>query len=157
MTFTIQHIIESVALHLQATFNSAYPVYDAPTIDTEYPCFYVFLMNPGISDDIIPYGKRDIPLDVVFVQQRNVPNANMKIHKIAETLDEVLDMLPYTDGTEANGQTVYIPLHTYERSWSIEDEELHYKFTLRQRVTLPQSGVKMKTEETNVEVEEGND
>lgn len=147
MTFTIQNIISSVALHLQSLFS--YPVYDSPTIDTAFPCFFVFLMNPVVTDEIIPYGKRDIPLDVVFVQQRNVPNANQQIHAIAETLDEAMDMLPYTDGTNT------VPLHTYERSWSIEDQELHYQFTLRQRVTILQPGVKMNTmEEANVEVNE---
>lgn len=151
MTFTVQNIISSVAYCLQELYPGI-PVYDSPTIDTDFPCFYVFLMNPGISDDIIPYAKREIPLDIVYVQQRNVPNANQAIHAVAETLDEALDMLTYTDGSEEDP----VPLHTYNRSWSIEDQELHYKITLRQRVTLPRSDVLMQTlEEANVEVERG--
>lgn len=148
MTFTVQNIISSIALYIQTVFGTI-PVYDSPTVDAEYPCFYVFVINPTISDDIIPYGKRFISLDVIYVQQRNVADANDDIYRIGETLDETFDMIPYTDGED----TIY--LHTYERSWTVEDQELHYKLTLRQRVTLPRSGTRMKTmEEANVEVTE---
>ena len=39
-----------------------------------------------------------------------------------------LDSVPYTDGTAPA-----VTIHTYERQASIEDDELHYQFHIRQR------------------------
>lgn len=152
MNYTIQNILSSVAKYLRKTFQDEnekplYPVYTSPTANTAFPCFFVFPMNPTFSDVIDDRSIRDIPLDIVFVQQRNIPDANDQLYSIAETIEETIDLLPYTDGEDT------VPLHTYDRSWSIEDQELHYKITLRQRVSLPRSETLMQTmEDANVEV-----
>ena len=101
---------------------------------------------PSDTADEIGREKRNIWFDVVFVQERNIPGANEQINQIADTLDYLFDSINYTDGIDT------VPLHTHERSYSIEDQELHYKFRISQRVSYPTEQNLMQTEELNVEV-----
>lgn len=146
MTFTIENIINSIAgklIELYPNIN----VYDSPTFDTNYPCFYVFVTNPSIKDEIEGREYRNIGFDVVYVQQRNETSQNVPLYEVLECLDENLDMIPYSDGT------LDCVLHTYERTASVEDQELHYKFYIRQRVSKPIEHIYMKDlEDNDVEV-----
>ena len=135
MTFTISNIINSIADQLARTFPAPgggckYKIHGSPTFNAAPAGFYVFPVLPSISDEPSERVVRNIMLDVVFVQQRNLPDQNAQIYAVLEALDESFDLLTYTDGTET------CVLHTYERSASIEDQELHYKFRLRQRVYI---------------------
>lgn len=149
MIYSVEYIVQSIAAMLASVYPDV-PVYDANTMQgAEYPCFFVFLMPSNINDQIDGIDMREIAFDVVYVQERNAPNANARIYGIADTLDELFDTVQYTDGTDT------IPLHTHDRSYSIEDQELHYKLTLRQRVGKPRSEPLIMTMENNVYVEEG--
>lgn len=148
MNFTIPKIIDSIAGQL-ATLYPNTPVYDSPSYNTSYPCFYVFVMMPSISDEVDGVEKRDIGFDIVYVQERNSVAQNAELIEIMETLDEAFDMLTYDDGSFT------APLHTHDRSASIENQELHYKFSIRQRVSREATHTYMaEMEEQNVEVEE---
>ena len=145
MTYTIQNLVNSIAAQIAGAVPG-YPIYDSPNQQgTEFPCFFVFLM-PSDTADEIGREKRNIWFDVVFVQERNIPGANERINQIADTLDYLFDNINYTDGTDT------VPLHTHERSYSIEDQELHYKFRISQRVSYPTEQTSMQREDTNVEV-----
>ena len=147
MTYTIENLIQSIAAQLKTVYP-ALPVYDTFTLQgNEYPCFFVFLMPSNISDQIDGVDKREIFFDVVFVQERNAPNAYGTLYNIADSLDELLDVVNYT----ADGESV--PLHTHERNYSIDDQELHYKFRIIARVSRPVSPILMQTlEEDNVRI-----
>lgn len=152
MIFTLENVINSIADQLAAIFPDGgggclYPIRRSPADDTEYPCFFIFLMNPSIDDQLSEYQKRETGLDIVFVQQRNIPDQNAGILAVLESLDEGFDMLQYTDGETT------VPLHFIERNATIEDQELHYKVTIKQRVSLPKSPIYMQVmEEENVEI-----
>ena len=148
MIFTISNIINSIAGQL-ATLYPNVSVYDSPSYNTEYPCFYVFVTTPNIADEIDGVEMRDIGFDIVYVQERNSTAQNAELIEIMETLDEGFDVLTYDD------ETLTAPLHTHDRSASIEDQELHYKFSIRQRVSREKEHIYMaEMEEQNVEVEE---
>lgn len=149
MIFTIQNVIESIALQLARIFPD-YPIKQSPSLDTEYPCFFIFMMPGSISDEVDGYQARSLGFDIVFVQQRNVPNQNVELIRVLEALDTGFDLLTYTDGTfEAL-------LHVLTRDASIEDQELHYKITFRERVRFDRVEIPLRRlEELNVEVEEG--
>lgn len=120
------------------------PVYLGPNQQgTDYPCFFIFLMPSIIMDE--PGGRyfRDLGLDVVYVQERNAVGGNKEIQAVQEYLDEHLLQFDYSDGTGT------VPLHTYERQASTEDQELHYKFHIRQRVSLPTEPNPMQLLEEN--------
>lgn len=132
MIFTLGNLINSLAGVLSEKYPD-YPVYDSPNQQgTKYPCFFIFFMPSEISGQIDGRVLRDLGVDIVFVQQRNIVNGNKEIHEIADYLDQVLGMFPYWDGS---GEPV--PIHTYDRRWQNEDEELHYKFHIRERVSIP--------------------
>lgn len=149
MIYTIENLIQSIAAQLKTVYP-ALPVYDTFTLQgNEYPCFFVFLMPSNISDQIDGVDKREIFFDVVYVQQRNITNAYADLYSVADTLDELLDVVNYT----ADGETV--PLHTHERNYSIDDQELHYKIKIIARVSRPYTPNPMQTEETDVGIKEG--
>lgn len=147
MTFTIQNIIKSIALMLNGRWADI-PVYASPNQQgTECPCFFVFQRPSSMTDGIDDINTRTINVDVVYVQARNIPNAYEDIYEKADGFDELFDMITYTDGAETT------PLHTHDREYSIEDQELHYHFRLTNRVSIPKDEAQMQIlEETNVEV-----
>lgn len=150
MTYSLNHIVNSIAAMLKEHWPE-YTVYDARTQQgTKYPCFYIQLMPSQINDEIDGREMRNIGLDVIFLQQRNLPDASQKLLDVADGLDELLDYISYTDGDHAP-----VLLHTHDRNYSIEDQELHYKITLRNRVARDEIRIKInEVEEMNVEVEE---
>lgn len=150
MIFTIKNVLDSLAGILKAEYPN-YPVYTSPNQQgTEFPCFFLFLMPSTIEDHIDDRFFRDLGIDLVFVQERNIINSNEQIQEIQDFLDYTLETFPYSDGT---GETVLI--HTYERQASSEDQELHYQFHIRQRVSIPREIHTMQSlEETNVRVKE---
>ena len=139
MRFTLENVVNSLAGVLTAKYP--YPVYESPNQQgTKFPCFFIFFMPSKLEGRFL----RDLGIDIVFVQQRNLVNGNAEIHKIAQYMDESLETFPYTDGS---GESVHI--HTYEREWQTEDGELHYKFHIRQRVSIPRNDVMMQRMEEN--------
>lgn len=150
MTFTIENIIQSIAEQLKTAYPYC-PVYASPNQQgTEYPCFFVFVVpTSGISDQLSGRAKRDIEIDVVYVQERNSADANMELYGVAEMLDELLDMVSYKGGSET------VPLHTHDRTYDIEDMELHYHLRIVQRVALNRVEIPMQIlESENVEIKD---
>lgn len=148
MTYTINNLIQSVAGALRSAFPGV-DIHDSPTQQKSgYPCFYIFLRPSDIRDQLSARDMRNISLDVVYVQERNTPDANVELYSVAETLDEILDVVPYSDGSDEDP----VPLHTHERDYSIDDQELHYRLRISQRVSRPVEHIPMQTEETDVQV-----
>ena len=150
MTFTIDNVLDSLAGVLKAQYPD-YPVYASPNQQgTIYPCFFVFLMPSTVTAEVDGRFCRDLGIDVVFVQERNLVNGYDGIHAVQEYLDYALETFQYADGS---GETA--PIHTFERQASVEDDELHYQFHIRQRVSLPRTINKMKEMEENKGEETG--
>lgn len=154
MTFTIDNMIQSIAGQLIATFPDGkggckYLIHQSPTFNAAVPGFYIFPVLPSMSEEPSDRLIREIMFDVVYVQQRNLTDQNAQIYSVLDALDESFDMLQFTDGTDS------CPLHTYERNASIEDQELHYKFRLKQRmyVDIADKRYLQELEDVNVYIE----
>ena len=114
MIFSLHHVINSLAELLSEGYPE-YPVYDSPNQQgTSFPCFFIFYMPSTIEDQIGNRYLRDLGVDIVFVQQRNLANGNQKIHEIADFLDRNLEMFRYSDGS---GDSALIAV--WERRWNI--------------------------------------
>ena len=148
MTFTTAHLLNSIAGILKSRYPD-YPVYTSPSQQgIDVPCFFVALMPSTISDEVGEKYLRDVGIDVVFIQERNLPNGNSQIYQVQDFFDESFSSIPYSDGSEE-----IIPLHTFECRSSIEDQELHYQFHVRQRVRAPYTPSFMQVlEDNNVKI-----
>lgn len=148
MIFTLANIINSIAGQLKSLYPDI-PVYRSPSYRTDPPCFYIFLtQSADIEDEPSRRLVRTLPFDIVFVQQRNVADQNEYLYRMLDILDEHFDLLTYSDGEST------CLLHCNERSARVEDQELHYLFTIKQRVSLAEIADYMKTlEKINVEIE----
>mgnify|MGYP000140341520 CR=1 FL=1 len=133
MIFSLHHVIDSLAGMLTGAYPD-YPVYDSPNQQgTSFPCFFLFFMPSTIEEHVGNHYFRDLGVDLVFVQQRNLVIGYRKIHEIAEFLDRNLQ----------------------DRQWSIEDEELHYQFHIRTRILVEETeNMMQEMEENNVGIKE---
>ena len=150
MIFSLYHVINSLAEFLSKEYPE-YPVYDSPNQQgTSFPCFFIFYMPSTIEDHVGNRYFRDLGVDIVFVQQRNLANGNQRIHEIADFLDRNLEDFHSSDGS---GDSAL--LATWERRWSIEDEELHYQFHIKERMLIEENvNLMQDMEENNVGVKE---
>lgn len=167
MMFTLENVLNSLAAVLKEKYPQ-HPVYYNPNQQgTDFPCFFIFYMPSTVEGQMDNRFMRDLGIDIVFVQQRNIVNGNAEILAIAQYLDEALELFAYSDGSEenreadntepeqaneSNGKTVM--LRTVERQWQTEDGELHYQFHIKQRVCIPKDVIPMGEMEVNADVEE---
>lgn len=150
MNFTVENVLQSISSFLLSQFPD-YPVYasQAPVV-VKLPCFFLSLMPSSIDTEIDARFLREISVDIVFLQERNILNRTALIMAVVESLDYNLDFLTYADGA---GQTV--PLVCLDRNWQMEDGDLHYQITLKQRVARPATPILMQTMEANNVTEKG--
>ena len=150
MIFSLHHVIDSLAGMLTGAYPD-YPVYDSPNQQgTKFPCFFIFFMPSTTEEHAGNRYYRDLGVDIVFVQQRNLVNGNQKIQEIAEFLDLTLDTFWYADNSDL--RTL---LPTSERQWNVEDEELHYQFHIRTRILVEETeNLMQEMEENNVGIKE---
>ncbi len=156
MIFTLENVLNSLAAVLKEKYPQ-YPVYYSPNQQgTDFPCFFIFYMPSTIEGQLSERFIRDLGIDIVFVQQRNIVNGNAEVMAIAEYLDEVLELVPYLNQSLDDGKVKEAEekasafLRTFERQWKSEDEELHYQFHIRQRVAVPQEAIPMEEMEENI-------
>lgn len=133
MIFTLDKLQDSIA----GLLKSIYPdvkVYGNPNQQgTKTPCFFVFFMPSDMESEMDRRTRRVIGIDIIYPIRRNVPDAYKQMVEVADRLDEVMERIPYTDGTETT------ELWTSEREWKIDDGELHYQFKVNVIVSTPYS------------------
>lgn len=150
MNFTVENVLQSISSFLLSQFPD-YPVYasQAPAV-VKLPCFFLSLMPSSIEKEIDARFLREISVDIVLLQERNILNRTALIMAVVESLDYNLDFLTYAD---ESGQTV--PLVCLDRNWQMEDGDLHYQITLKQRVARPATPILMQAMEANNVTEKG--
>ena len=92
-------------------------------------------------------------IDLVYLLEYNLPNLQQLYQAAGEQLDLLMETFPYSDG-ETKGTAL---LRTYDREWNIDLDELHYRFELRERVSLPEKATKMRTMDYYEEVRDGSE
>ena len=145
MKYTIENIIDAIAGVLS---YFELPIYSSPQQQgVTTPCFFISLM-PSNSDKLIDNRyTNDLALDIVYLQQPNIVNAMDNVYPVIEYLDHNLDSFVYSDGTNEG------VLHTYERSYSMEDGDLHYRLHVKTRTLIETDPTKILIiEEINNEI-----
>lgn len=154
MNFTVNTIVQSLADYLLPLFpgvtfiqnptqqNSGQNGVNVPCMFLQQRYSYITLQTGG-------YYYRRIGLDLTYLVDYNLTNLQELYQTAAEMLDLNMETFPYNDGTT----TGTVQLRTYDREWRIDLDALHYKFELRERVTIPETETKMQTiQELNEEV-----
>lgn len=152
MTFTVSTIAKSLADYLAPVLPGVAMYEDPNQQGSQPPCMFLQVRYGRLSREMSGYWLRRLGLDLVYLLDYNLPDLQRRYQTAGEALDIALETFPYSDGV-TEGKTVL--LRTYDREWNIDLDELHYKFELRERVTLPTPDVpKMQELELHQYMEE---
>ena len=138
MVFSLGFLALSLANHLSTSFPQAGFYADPNQQGTKTPCFFVQQRFASIEDKIGGRFLRKIGVDLVYLLDYNLPNLQRQYQDAADTLDEVLDLFRYSDGSETTW------MRTEKRNWTIAIDELHYKFDVHAWCNLAENVPKME-------------
>lgn len=152
MTFTVSTIAKSLAGYLAPVLPGVAMYEDSNQQGSQPPCMFLQTRYNRLKLEMGGYWLRTLGLDLTYLLDYNLPDLQQRYQAAAEALDLVMETFPYSDG-EAEAEPVL--LRTYDRSWKVDLDALHYKFELRERVTLPAPSVpKMETLEQGLKIQE---
>lgn len=149
MTFTVSTIAKSLADYLAPVLPGVAMYEDPNQQGSQPPCMFLQVRYGRLTKEMSGYWVRRLGLDLVYLLDYNLPDLQQRYQAAGEALDLALETFPYSDGAAGADPTL---LRTYDREWNIDLDELHYKFELRERVTIPEAAVKMQTMDLNEEV-----
>ena len=139
MNFTISTISQSLADYLASTFPGV-TFYENPNQQgTQTPCMFLQQRYSYIKVKTAGRFLRQIGLDLTYLEDYNLPNMQQLYEAAAESLDEVMEAFPYSDGT-TEGTAL---LRTYNREWRIDLDAMHYKFEIQVWVEVQDTGTPM--------------
>ena len=141
MTFSISHVSASLAGYLAPSFPGVTFYEDPNQQGSEPPMMFLQTRTNRLELETGGYWRRTLGIDLVYLLEYNLPNLQQLYQAAGETLDLLMETFPYSDGTTEGT----VLLRTYEREWNIDLDELHYKFELRERVSIPETYPKMQT------------
>lgn len=161
MNFTITTLPLSIAGTLAPYFPENFVFLDDPAQQSadDMPCAFLQTRYAYIKRLVQAeggYWERRIGLDLTYLDDYNLPDLAQRYTAAAELLDEHLDRIAYTDTepTEENPTPDTIPILTHDRSYTVDQDALHYQFEIRVRVSKPEDGSPMQTLTQNIHVKE---
>lgn len=127
MIFTLTQLLDSIGGALKESYPDI-SVYSNPNQQgTDIPCFFIFFMPTETENRMGRRYMRNIGIDVVYLVEKNDPDAHDQLVAVADQLDFALEFISYGNGK----------LRTFDREWKIDDGELHYQFTIKATVSYP--------------------
>ena len=149
MNLTVNTIALSLANYLKPLLPGVMFLQNPSQQGAKMPCMFLQQRYSNISLQTGGFFLRTIGLDLTYLDDYNLPDLQRRYQTAAETLDLLMETFPYNDGTSEG--TVLI--RTYDRDWRIDLDAMHYKFEIKERVSIPKEYVKMQTiQELNEEV-----
>ena len=149
MNLTVSTISKSLADYLAPSFPGVTFYEDPNQQDSKPPMMFLQTRTNRLTLETGGYWIRTLGVDLVYLLEYNLPNLQQLYQAAGETLDLLMETFPYSDGTTQG------LLRTYDREWNIDLDELHYRFELRERVTIPETAVKMQTMDYNEDLKDG--
>ena len=152
MNFTVSTIAASLAEYLAPLLPNIMFLQNPEQQGAQMPCMFLQQRYSYTTLETGEYFQRRIGLDLTYLEDYNLSNLQELYQQAAEILDLAMETFPYNDGTN----TGTVLLRTYDREWRIDLDALHYKFEIKERVSIPEEYVKMQEiEEYNSGVENG--
>ena len=133
MNLTVSTISKSLADYLAPILPGVAMYEDPNQQGSQPPCMFLQVRYGRLTKEMSGYWVRRLGLDLVYLLDYNLPDLQRQYQAAAEALDLVMETFPYSDGS-SEGQAL---LRTYDREWTVDPDAMHYKFELRERVTLP--------------------
>lgn len=146
MNLTVSTISKSLADYLAPSFPGVTFYEDPNQQGSKPPMMFLQTRTNRLTLETGGYWLRTLGVDLVYLLDYNLPNLQQLYQAAGETLDLLMETFPYSDGTTQG------LLRTYDREWNIDLDELHYRFELRERVTLPEDFHPMETMDYHEEV-----
>ena len=141
MNFTVSTISKSLADYLAPSFPGVTFYEDPNQQGSKPPMMFLQTRTNRLELETGGYWRRSMGLDLIYLLEYNLPNLQQLYQAAGEQLDLLMETFPYSDGT-TEGTAL---LRTYDREWNIDLDELHYRFEIRERVSIPQEYAKMQT------------
>ena len=133
MNLTVSTIAKSLADYLAPILPGVAMYEDPNQQGSQPPCMFLQVRYGRLTKEMSGYWVRRLGLDLTYLLDYNLPDLQRQYQAAAEALDLVMETFPYSDGS-SEGQAL---LRTYDREWTVDLDAMHYKFELRERVTLP--------------------
>lgn len=144
MEYNIAALLEGLA---QVLSTLGYDIYISNRQQgVKTPCFFISLMPSTSQKQLGRSYFQQLALDVVFLQDPNIVNATDGIYSVIQFMDENLELIPYVDGEDEG------VVHTYDRSYQLQEMDLHYHLTFKNRVYIEESNPLMKSLEVEYEI-----
>ena len=144
MEYNIATLLEGLA---EALSPLGYDIYISNRQQgVKTPCFFISLMPSTSQKQLGRSYFQQLSLDIVFLQDPNIINATDGIYAVIQFMDENLELIPYVDGAEEG------LVHTYDRSYQLQEMDLHYHLTFKNRVYIDESSPLMKSLEVEYEI-----
>lgn len=140
MNFTITTIAQSLADYLAPVLPGVTMFEDPNQQGTTIPAMFLQQRYSYIQKQTDGYYIRRIGLDLTYLEDYNLPDLHQKYLLAAEALDLVMDTFLYSAGEKEEPTRV----RAYDREWTVDLDALHYKFELRERVTVQEVSEKMQ-------------
>lgn len=139
MTFSVSNLAKSLANYLGEYFPNV-TFYEDPVQQlTDVPCMFLQTRTTNISLKTSDRYLRTLGLDLVYLENYDLPNLQRLYQSAIEILDEHLETFPYSDGTDT------CLLRAYDRKSNVDEDSAHYNFELRLWVHAPESGIPMQS------------
>lgn len=133
MELTVRTVAASLAVWLRPHFPDWYFYEDPAQQGVSPPCMFLQVRrSPSLRKALGGYFVRELALELTGLLDYDLPDLQERYQAAAEQLDLLLDAFPYQDPA---GSTRL--LRCRERSWEVDQDALHYRFTLRERVAPP--------------------
>ena len=151
MNLTVSTLARSLADYLAPVLPGVAMYEDPNQQGSQPPCMFLQTRYNRLKIEMGGYWLRTLGLDLTYLLDYNLPDLQRQYQAAAEALDLVMETFPYSDNS-GEGQAL---LRTYDREWTVDLDAMHYKFELRERVTLPKPDVpKMQELELHQYMEE---
>ena len=137
MNLTVSALARSLADYLAPVLPGVAMYEDPNQQGSQPPCMFLQTRHNRLKLEMDGYWLRTLGLALTYLLDYNLPDLQQRYQAAAEALDLVMETFPYSDGS-STGQAL---LRTYDRSWKVDLDAMHYKFELRERVTLPKPDV----------------
>ena len=137
MEYNIATLLEGLA---QVLSTLGYDIYISNRQQgVKTPCFFISLMPSTSQKQLGRSYFQQLALDVVFLQDPNIVNATDGIYSVIQFMDENLELIPYVDGEDEG------VVHIYDRSYQLQEMDLHYHLTFKNRVYIEEDNPLMKS------------